>query len=99
MRLKNNIVHVIWSITLTTWWKMQEVNKYQRKLAWKVRADRLQGLRGILRRGRFRRAVGGRSSRCCARRWRSRVVVVWAIPVDYADNYKLMAQMNFSQMI
>ena len=99
VRLKNNIVHVIWVDNAYNMVEMQEVNKYQRKsgvefgpIDFKAYAEAcgavgfaVQSVEDL--RPMLRKAMEIQGP------------VVVAIPVDYADNYKLMAQMNFSQMI
>jgi acetolactate synthase-1/2/3 large subunit len=99
VRLKNNIVHVIWVDNAYNMVEMQEVNKYQRKsgvefgpIDFKAYAEScgavgfaVQSVEDLRPMLRKAMAIQG--------------PVVVAIPVDYADNYKLMAQMNFSQMI
>ncbi|CAI1190864.1 MULTISPECIES: acetolactate synthase AlsS [Serratia] len=99
VRLKANIVHVIWVDNAYNMVEMQEVNKYQRKsgvefgpIDFKAYAEAcgavgfaVQSVEDL--RYMLRKAMEIEGP------------VVVAIPVDYADNYKLMAQMNFSQMI
>jgi acetolactate synthase-1/2/3 large subunit len=99
VRLKNNIVHVIWVDNAYNMVEMQELNKYQRKsgvefgpIDFKAYAEAcgavgfaVQSVEDL--RPMLRKAMEIQGP------------VVVAIPVDYADNYKLMAQMNFSQMI
>ncbi|MNZ97396.1 Acetolactate synthase, catabolic [compost metagenome] len=99
VRLKNNIVHVIWVDNAYNMVEMQEVNKYRRKsgvefgpIDFKAYAEAcgavgfaVQSVEDL--RPMLRKAMEIQGP------------VVVAIPVDYADNYKLMAQMNFSQMI
>jgi acetolactate synthase-1/2/3 large subunit len=99
VRLKANIVHVIWVDNAYNMVEMQEVSKYQRKsgvefgpIDFKAYAEAcgavgfaVQSVEDL--RPMLRKAMEIQGP------------VVVAIPVDYADNYKLMAQMNFSQMI
>ncbi|OKP28151.1 acetolactate synthase AlsS [Serratia fonticola] len=99
VRLKANIVHVIWVDNAYNMVEMQEVSKYQRKsgvefgpIDFKAYAEAcgavglaVQSVEEL--RPMLRKAMEIQGP------------VVVAIPVDYADNYKLMAQMNFSQMI
>jgi len=99
VRLKNNIVHVIWVDNAYNMVEMQEVNKYQRKsgvefgpIDFKAYAESCGAVGFAVQsvddlRPMLRKAMAIQGP------------VVVAIPVDYADNYKLMAQMNFSQMI
>ena len=99
VRLKANIVHVIWVDNAYNMVEMQEVSKYKRKsgvefgpIDFKAYAEAcgavgfaVQSVEDL--RPMLRKAMEIQGP------------VVVAIPVDYADNYKLMAQMNFSQMI
>lgn len=99
VRLKANIVHVIWVDNAYNMVEMQEVSKYQRKsgvefgpIDFKAYAEAcgavgfaVQSVEDL--RYMLRKAMEIQGP------------VVVAIPVDYADNYKLMAQMNFSQMV
>lgn len=96
---ENNIVHVIWVDNAYNMVEMQEVNKYQRKsgvefgpIDFKAYAESCGAVGFAVQsvddlRPMLRKAMEIQGP------------VVVAIPVDYADNYKLMAQMNFSQMI
>lgn len=99
VRLKANIVHVIWVDNAYNMVAMQEVSKYQRKsgvefgpIDFKAYAEAC-GAVGFA----VQTVEELRPTLCKAMEIQGPVVV--AIPVDYADNYKLMAQMNFSQMI
>ncbi|HBE9081295.1 MULTISPECIES: acetolactate synthase AlsS [Serratia] len=99
VRLKANIVHVIWVDNAYNMVEMQEVSKYQRKsgvefgpIDFKAYAEACGAVGFAVQsveelRPMLRKAMEIQGP------------VVVAIPVDYADNYKLMAQMNFSQMI
>ncbi|MHA7845940.1 acetolactate synthase AlsS [Serratia sp. D1N4] len=99
VRLKANIVHVIWVDNAYNMVAMQEVSKYQRKsgvefgpIDFKAYAEACGAVGFAVQaveelRPTLRKAMEIQGP------------VVVAIPVDYADNYKLMAQMNFSQMI
>ncbi|WP_337263507.1 MULTISPECIES: acetolactate synthase AlsS [unclassified Serratia (in: enterobacteria)] len=99
VRLKANIVHVIWVDNAYNMVAMQEVSKYQRKsgvefgpIDFKAYAEACGAVGFAVQtveelRPTLRKAMAIQGP------------VVVAIPVDYADNYKLMAQMNFSQMI
>jgi len=99
VRLKANIVHVIWVDNAYNMVAMQEVSKYQRKsgvefgpIDFKAYAEACGAVGFAVQaveelRPMLRKAMEIQGP------------VVVAIPVDYADNYKLMAQMNFSQMI
>ncbi|MBH1929346.1 acetolactate synthase AlsS [Serratia rubidaea] len=99
VRLNTNIVHVIWVDNAYNMVEMQEVNKYQRKsgvsfgpIDFKAYAESCGAVGFAVQsvddlRPMLRKAMEIQGP------------VVVAIPVDYADNYKLMAQMNFSQMI
>jgi len=99
VRLKANIVHVIWVDNAYNMVEMQEVSKYQRKsgvefgpIDFKAYAEACGAVGFAVQsveelRPMLRKAMAIQGP------------VVVAIPVDYADNYKLMAQMNFSQMI
>ncbi|WP_447871240.1 acetolactate synthase AlsS [Serratia fonticola] len=99
VRLKANIVHVIWVDNAYNMVEMQEVSKYQRKsgvefgpIDFKAYAEACGAV------GFAVQSVG--DLRYMLRKaMEIEGPVVVAIPVDYADNYKLMAQMNFSQMI
>jgi acetolactate synthase-1/2/3 large subunit len=99
VRLKANIVHVIWVDNAYNMVAMQEESKYQRKsgvefgpIDFKAYAEACGAVGFAVQaveelRPMLRKAMEIQGP------------VVVAIPVDYADNYKLMAQMNFSQMI
>lgn len=99
VRLKANIVQVIWVDNAYNMVEMQEVSKYQRKsgvefgpIDFKAYAEACGAV------GFAVQSVG--DLRYMLRKaMEIEGPVVVAIPVDYADNYKLMAQMNFSQMI
>ncbi|MFZ1874721.1 MAG: acetolactate synthase AlsS [Chania sp.] len=99
VRLKANIVHVIWVDNAYNMVAMQEVSKYQRKsgvefgpIDFKAYAEACGAVGFVVQ-----TVEELRPTLCKAMEIQGPVVV--AIPVDYADNYKLMAQMNFSQMI
>ncbi|MFI8416725.1 acetolactate synthase AlsS [Serratia sp. NPDC078593] len=99
VRLKTNIVHVIWVDNAYNMVEMQELNKYQRKsgvefgpIDFKTYAEScgavgfaVQSVEDLRPMLRKAMAIQG--------------PVVVAIPVDYSDNHKLMEQMNLSQMI
>ncbi len=99
VRLKTNIVHIVWVDNAYNMVEMQEVKKYDRKsgvefgpIDFKQYAEacgavgfNVESVEEL--RPVLRKAMDIQGP------------VVVAIPVDYSDNYKLMAQMNFSQMI
>ncbi|QNK33795.1 acetolactate synthase AlsS [Serratia sp. JUb9] len=99
VRLKTNIVHVIWVDNAYNMVEMQEVNKYQRKsgvsfgpIDFKAYAESCGAVGFAVQSVEELRPILRKAMEIQG-------PVVVAIPVDYADNYKLMAQMNFSQMI
>ncbi|MGL6020473.1 MAG: acetolactate synthase AlsS [Gibbsiella quercinecans] len=99
VRLKTNIVHIVWVDNAYNMVEMQEVKKYDRKsgvefgpIDFKQYAEacgavgfNVESVEEL--RPVLRKAMDIQGP------------VVVAIPVDYSDNYKLRAQMNFSQMI
>lgn len=99
VRLKANIVHVIWVDNAYNMVAMQEVKKYQRKsgvefgpIDFKAYAEACGAVGFAVQsveelRPTLRKAMEIQGP------------VVVEIPVDYADNYKLMAQMHLRQMI
>lgn len=99
VRLKTNIVHIVWVDNAYNMVEMQELKKYDRKsgvefgpIDFKQYAEacgavgfNVESVEEL--RPVLRKAMDIQGP------------VVVSIPVDYSDNYKLMAQMNFSQMI
>lgn len=99
VRLKTNIVHIVWVDNAYNMVEMQEVKKYDRKSGVEF---------GPIDFKQYAEACGAVGFNVASVEELRPVLrkamdiqgpVVVAIPVDYSDNYKLMAQMNFSQMI
>lgn len=99
VRLKANIVHVIWVDNAYNMVAMQEVSKYQRKsgvefgpIDFKAYAEACGAVGFAVQSVEQLRPILRKAMEIQG-------PVVVAIPVDYSDNYKLMAQINVDQMI
>lgn len=99
VRLNANIVHVIWVDNAYNMVEMQELNKYRRKsgvefgpIDFKAYAESCGAVGFAVQKVEELRPMLRKAMEIQG-------PVVVAIPVDYADNYRLMEQMNFSQLI